>query len=128
MNPSIVYVMLKVALKVDLKVAFMVVVNRLQCICLNDFMTTSFKSRIDLYQVCYYQNQKIARLKAFPLKSQTSEIDKPSQIMRFASVQLNRGSQGGSQSESQGSCHGGVQSCAIACCLFKLNSFFSTNC
>ena len=120
--------MLKVALKVDLKVALMVVFNRLQCICLKDFMTTSFKSRVeknhlcsnfnDLYQVCYYQNQKIARLKAFPLKSQTSEIDEPSQIMRFASVQLNRGSQGGSQRGSQGSCHGGVQSCAIACCLF----------
>ena len=42
MDPSIMYVMLKVALKVNLKVALMVVFNRLQCICLKDFMTTSF--------------------------------------------------------------------------------------
>jgi hypothetical protein len=56
----------------------------------------------------------IARLKAFLLKIQTSEIDEPCQIMRFASVQLNRGSQGGSQSVSQGSSHGGVQTCAKA--------------
>jgi hypothetical protein len=64
-----------------------------------DFMKTNSKSFFekkkvlsnlnDLYQVRYYQNQKLARLKAFPLISQTSEIDEPSQIMRPASVQLN---------------------------------------
>ena len=42
----------------------------------------------DLYQVCDYENQKDAGLKALPLISKTSEIDWPSQIMRSALVKL----------------------------------------